>query len=65
MKLPWKTFEEFKGIAAAHTLNINKTILYKPKVEENGLEIGVDKWIYLSELINKIEEYDSIKKSKK
>lgn len=64
MKLPWKKQEDFKGVTAAHTLNADKTIIYIPKVEDSGREV-VDKWIYLSELINKVEEYDSIKKSKK
>jgi len=62
--MKWKTFEEFKGISAAHTLNIDKTILYKAKVVD-GLECGIDKWIYLSELINELEKYDSSKKPKK
>lgn len=62
--MKWRTFKEFKGLAAAHTLNIDKTVLYKAKVED-GLERGVDKWIYLSDLINELEKYDSTKKPKK
>lgn len=63
--MKWKNFEDFKGVAAAHTLNANKTVIFYPKVDDNGLETGVDKWIYLSELINELEQYDSTKKPKK